>query len=36
MMNRVLVITVAAMALLIPSVASAELRHVQINVLGMD
>ena len=36
-MNRI-IRTVAALALLVllPSVASAELRRVQLNVLGMD
>jgi hypothetical protein len=36
-MNRMIRCAVAVLALtLIPSHASAELRHVQINVLGMD
>ena len=36
-MNRMICSAVTVLALtLIPSVASAELRHVQISVLGMD
>jgi hypothetical protein len=35
-MNRRVVTAMALGALLLPSVAAAELRRVQLNVLGMD
>ncbi len=35
-MNRVTVSTALLLVLSLPSIASAELRRVQLNVLGMD